>query len=127
MVRRDGRGEWGGRVEKLELIGTARTIRVSGSAFEGALGLRSRWFAVQPVASSRYLFRSDLGYGSTSHAVLELQRRLLAGGYFPRTVTPTGYFGPVTFASVQRYQRAHGLPTTGFVGPRTRRSLNRRA
>ena len=39
-------------------------------------------------------------------------------------VTPqTGYFGPVTLEAVKTYQRAHGIPTTGVVGPLTWASL----
>ncbi|MCX6752837.1 MAG: peptidoglycan-binding domain-containing protein [Candidatus Nomurabacteria bacterium] len=39
-------------------------------------------------------------------------------------VTPaTGYFGNITLAAVKAYQTAHGIPSTGFVGPLTRASL----
>ncbi len=40
-------------------------------------------------------------------------------------VTPaTGYFGSITKAAVIAYQTAHGISTTGTVGPLTRASLN---
>ncbi|HQR78849.1 MAG TPA: peptidoglycan-binding protein, partial [Actinomycetota bacterium] len=39
-------------------------------------------------------------------------------------ITPqTGYFGPVTLEAVHKYQAAHGIPTTGVVGPLTWASL----
>ena len=34
-------------------------------------------------------------------------------------VTPTGWYGPLTTASVRAFQRAHAVPTTGNVGPLT--------
>jgi hypothetical protein len=39
-------------------------------------------------------------------------------------VRPTsGWYGPITRAAVKRYQRAHGIKTTGMVGPLTWASL----
>jgi len=46
VVARDGNGDWGGRVLKLRLTGTAGAVTVSGDAFRMALGLRSTWFAL---------------------------------------------------------------------------------
>jgi murein DD-endopeptidase MepM/ murein hydrolase activator NlpD len=34
-------------------------------------------------------------------------------------VRATGWYGPMTLAAVTRFQRAHRLPATGYVGPRT--------
>ncbi|MCD4526983.1 SpoIID/LytB domain-containing protein [Nocardioides sp. cx-173] len=50
VTRRDGNGEWGGRVRSLTLTGTKGSVVVSGDAFRSALGLRSTWltFAVSP-------------------------------------------------------------------------------
>jgi len=45
--RRDGHGEWGGRVEALTLTGDAgsgRTVTISGDTFRLRFGLRSSWF-----------------------------------------------------------------------------------
>jgi peptidoglycan hydrolase-like protein with peptidoglycan-binding domain len=38
-----------------------------------------------------------------------------------------GFFGSQTKAAVQKYQKEHGIPSTGFVGPLTRASLNGQA
>jgi stage II sporulation protein D len=46
VTKRDGHGRWGGRVTEVAIIGSARTVRVSGSAFQWAFGLKSRLFAV---------------------------------------------------------------------------------
>ena len=35
-----------------------------------------------------------------------------------------GIFGPLTKAAVKRFQAAHGIPQTGYVGPKTRAALN---
>jgi peptidoglycan hydrolase-like protein with peptidoglycan-binding domain len=37
----------------------------------------------------------------------------------------TGYFGPMTLAAVQKFQRENGIEPTGFVGPLTRALLIR--
>jgi len=44
--RRDGNGQWGGRVEKMTLGGRKDTITISGDDFRSALGLRSTWFSI---------------------------------------------------------------------------------
>ncbi|GAB6983674.1 SpoIID/LytB domain-containing protein [Nocardioides pyridinolyticus] len=41
--RRDGNGQWGGRVATLTLRGTGGRVQVSGDTFRSALGLRSTW------------------------------------------------------------------------------------
>ncbi|WKX70822.1 L,D-transpeptidase family protein [Streptomyces sp. XD-27] len=62
--------------------------------------------------------------GSTGTKVRELQARLLQLGLFK--LNPTGYFGPITQASVLAFQRAHALPTTGNAGPLTWKALKAR-
>jgi peptidoglycan hydrolase-like protein with peptidoglycan-binding domain len=60
--------------------------------------------------------RPLLKYGSRGPAVVWVQRKL--------GVRPTsGWYGPRTRAAVKRYQRAHGIPQTGKVGPKTWASL----
>lgn len=50
--------------------------------------------------------------------VVALQAFLRNQGFLP--VNPTGFFGPLTLRAVQLFQREHGIPATGFVGPITR-------
>jgi SpoIID/LytB domain protein len=53
--RRDGRGDWGGRVMSVKLVGSKRTIKVSGDAFASAMRLRDSWWRAsdgQPGQSS---------------------------------------------------------------------------
>jgi peptidoglycan hydrolase-like protein with peptidoglycan-binding domain len=75
------------------------------------------------LGAATFAFTNPLRQGDTSDAVRQLQETLRAGGFFTYP-TSTGYFGPITFAAVQAYQAAHGIPNTGFVGSLTIASLN---
>lgn len=53
VTRRNGYGDWGGRVLEMQLVGTAGTVTMSGHAWRRAFewpsragGVRSNWFAV---------------------------------------------------------------------------------
>ena len=48
VSRRDGTGEWGGRLRELTITGSKGSVVVSGDTFRSVLGLRSTWatFAV---------------------------------------------------------------------------------
>ncbi len=71
---------------------------------------------------STYPFTMNLSQGMSGTDVMELQNRLAREGFF--TATATGYYGPVTVASVRAYQSAHGISAVGNVGPQTRAMLN---
>jgi SpoIID/LytB domain protein len=43
VLRRDGNGQWGGRVESIKLVGGDSSVTVTGDDFRFALGLRSEW------------------------------------------------------------------------------------
>jgi stage II sporulation protein D len=45
VVRRDGHGQWGGRVQSLVLDGRRKDVTISGDTFRSRFGLRSTWFA----------------------------------------------------------------------------------
>lgn len=45
VTRREGNGQWGGRVVAIILDGTRRDISLSGDTFAGRFGLRTSWFA----------------------------------------------------------------------------------
>jgi len=80
------------------------------------------------VGAQAYTFSTNLTIGSTGPDVVALQTALIAGGYSIPSIqsgaASKGYFGAQTEAAVQAYQTAHGIPSTGFVGPLTRGSLN---
>ncbi|MGL6281556.1 MAG: peptidoglycan-binding domain-containing protein, partial [Microcoleaceae cyanobacterium] len=62
-----------------------------------------------------------LGVGSRGHKVTRVQSRLAHLGYF--CAKRTGYFGPITKNAVKSFQRANGLPATGYVGSQTMYAL----
>jgi hypothetical protein len=66
-----------------------------------------------PVSSPLVLASGDKGA-----AVTQLQRAL--------HINVNGVFGTATQQAVVRFQRRHGLPVDGTVGPRTRRALHLR-
>ncbi len=46
VTRREGDGDWGGRVLDLTLVGTQGTKTLTGAQFRSLYGLRSNWFAI---------------------------------------------------------------------------------
>ena len=51
VTARDGAGAWGGRVQKVAIIGSMATVSVSGSTFQRRFRLRSRLFQIVGSAS----------------------------------------------------------------------------
>lgn len=76
------------------------------------------------VEKPDHVFNQDMRQGDKNDEVTFLQKRLMYEGTFPLTQTPTGLFGGITLKAVMDYQKAHGIPWTGFVGPMTRARLN---
>jgi len=66
-------------------------------------------------------FTSDLEYDMDGSDVLRLQNLMVAKGYM--TATPNGHFGPATKAAVTAWQKASGLPATGYFGPLSRAKI----
>lgn len=74
--------------------------------------------------TNAYQFKRDLYLGLSGDDVIELQKRFAREGL--ATYDPTGYFGKLTKASAIAYQTKHGItPAEGYVGPKTRLSLNK--
>ncbi len=44
ITRRDGNGDWSGRVEEMVLDGSSADVTLGGSTFRSKFGLRSQWF-----------------------------------------------------------------------------------
>jgi hypothetical protein len=70
------------------------------------------------------LFTRALIVGSNGYDVYLLQKALVLEGF--ATFAPTGYFGPLTFAAVMKYQSHYGMTPVGSVGPLTRAQLNKK-
>lgn len=71
---------------------------------------------------SQPLFNRNLSLGSNGYDVYLLQKALIREGY--ATFNSTGFYGLLTRAAVQRYQKAKGFDQVGSVGPLTRQALN---
>ena len=46
VLDRDGHGQWGGRIQRLRVVGSSGSVRVSGDDFRFTFGLRSTWIKV---------------------------------------------------------------------------------
>jgi len=92
-----------------------------------AVGVAS--LALTMIAGAQgYAFNTNLTVGSTGADVVSLQTVLVSAGFNIPSIASgaaaKGYFGSQTQAAVKLYQTAHGVPSTGFVGPLTRVALN---
>jgi peptidoglycan hydrolase-like protein with peptidoglycan-binding domain len=72
--------------------------------------------AVAPAARSAPAHRPVLSFGSRGAWVSKAQSMLNRHGY---RVPVTGFYGDLTARQVRRFQAAHGIRTTGKVGPLT--------
>lgn len=70
-------------------------------------------------------FTRNLSKGSSGSDVRQMQEILKRLGHLPNTVKISDYFGTATFSAVKAYQKAKGLPATGFVGPLTLKALSK--
>jgi SpoIID/LytB domain protein len=52
IIRRNGFGEWGGRVTTMTLVGSNQNVSLSGDDFAAALGLKSDWFTTTSTLAS---------------------------------------------------------------------------
>jgi hypothetical protein len=79
----------------------------------------------QVLGASTFNFTSDLWFHMKDNSdVAQLQSFLVAEGYSIPDAT-TDFFGNETLAAVKAFQKANGIPQTGYVGPLTRAVLNK--
>ena len=99
---------------------------ISGAA--SSLGAASTSAAL--TASTTYAFTRDLQLGDVGQDVRALQMFLNQHGFIlaiSGAGSPgheTTYFGLVTRAAVIKFQRAHGVPGTGYFGPLSRKAAS---
>ncbi|MBU6232431.1 peptidoglycan-binding protein, partial [Patescibacteria group bacterium] len=79
------------------------------------------------AGAQTYQFAANLRVGSTGAEVIALQTWLISNGYdipaIESGAAKKGMFGSQTKAALEEYQKAEKLPSTGFFGPLTRASL----
>lgn len=80
-------------------------------------------FGVNAISPQCYNFNYNMGKGSFSTGVFNLQNILMSEGLLYIS-QPTSYFGNLTFSAVKNFQAKYGILQTGFVGPITRAKLN---
>jgi murein L,D-transpeptidase YcbB/YkuD len=73
-------------------------------------------------SGASYNFTELLTVGSQDAEVTALQNRLTVLGFYSGPIT--GYYGSLTGQAVSKYQTAHSIAVTGYVGPSTRTALN---
>lgn len=80
----------------------------------------------EPVVPPKYNWTVDLDTGASGPDVTALQKALQSMGMFPisSVVSPTGYYGGITRASVILFQKAMAIEGTGKVDAATREKLN---
>ncbi len=78
----------------------------------------------QVLGVAVYNFKRNMKLGSTGDDVQELQRFLISEGYLVLK-NPTKYFGAMTMKALQKWQKARGLPATGYFGPMSRAEIIR--
>ncbi len=118
---------------KKVLVGAIALLLISSIGFETAYGYgrSSRRRSTSNVSgrvlgasTSNLRFETNLGFGSRGEAVVALQERLRAEGFFTFP-TSTGFFGPITRSALAAFQASKGIvPAAGFLGPLTRAFLN---
>lgn len=82
-----------------------------------------------PPTVFKHTFNTDMQYLDTGPEVQLLQTALQIDGEFPTTVHTSMFYGPLTLASVRKFQDKYaiasiGMPGYGRCGPKTRAKLN---
>jgi stage II sporulation protein D len=125
VTRRDGNGEWKGRVWSLVLDGTKADVSVSGDSFRSRLGLRSTWFSVDPTPIvSRW---TSLGGTTSAVGAVASREYAVPGGalqrfakgriYYKRGIGARELYGPILAAYRARggVTSKLGYPTSGIT------------
>jgi len=83
------------------------------------------------LATSTFSFTRNLAFGTTSSDVKQLQLYLNAHGFIVALTGAgskgheTTYFGHATMTALERFQAAHNVPPTGYFGPLTRAAIQK--
>jgi len=75
------------------------------------------------TVAQKFKFTAMLSYGSSGSSVKELQKILVAEGFFKEAVS--GRYLTSTVIAVKKYQKSRGIRQTGNIGPMTLEALNK--
>ena len=116
-----------GAVLLLPTASAATTDETIQSLLDQIAALQAQVLALQggTAGAACYAFTRDLTLGVSGADVTALQDYLTGTGDFTFSGGSTGYFGPITQASVAAWQAANGVaPAVGYFGPISRAKYN---
>jgi peptidoglycan hydrolase-like protein with peptidoglycan-binding domain len=118
-------GYGGGAVEIFYTGGGGGGYYTSPTTTVGQVLGASTTAAMVDGTAVNFKFNINMAKGSKISDVKKLQAVLVSEGFLP-TSSQTGFFGPMTFSAVKKYQTKNNVsPVSGFVGPLTRAVLNK--
>ena len=80
--------------------------------------------SLNSARAGSFTFTRDISLGARGDDVSALQQFLISGGFL-NIPAPTGYFGPLTKATLSAWQAQAGIyPSSGFFGPVSRGKIN---
>jgi len=124
VTRRNGFGDWNGRVLQMRLVGARRTVTISGDDFRWLYGLRSNWFKIEatPIMAR---WRSIGGKHSRVGRPVSVERWAAKAGamqrfrrgriFWNRRTGAREAYGPILHTYLRRggTKSALGYPRTG--------------
>lgn len=105
ITRRDGNGEWYGRIEQMVLDGSLANVTVTGATFRSKFGLRSHWFRFGTGASTPAPAPTTQTPAPVRDTAITLRWRAI-GGYSSVLGRPTSNEYSVASGRVRQFQ--HG-------------------
>lgn len=107
-------------LDQLGVVGPGTRAALNGLSVSAAASTPTTTSA----SGNRFLFEHFMGVGDDdANEVMALQQRLTELGYYSASIS--GYYGPATEAGVKLFQKANGIPETGYVASITRAALNK--
>ncbi|MFH0755041.1 MAG: peptidoglycan-binding domain-containing protein [bacterium] len=116
-------------IKKLLIISLLVFGLVGGISISSAQNINSVPSATSIISSADIdaltIADANLQLGMKNLNVRKMQEILKAKGYFPSNLETTENFGPKTRDAIINFQKANGIPATGFFGPATRAALKK--
>lgn len=115
----------GGQASKSALTSISAPVNVAANAPVTNTPVVTQESKSKPVLPKTGKISPNLTIGSRGEQVTLLQTFLESKGFLKMPVgVARGNFGGLTKRAVQAFQKNQGIPTTGYVGPKTRTAIN---